>query len=95
MCHFVSRLDGGRDGDEVEWEGMTVAVSLSVEKRGLITETGYASRSMPTGQISATLRSAWLQNSPAVSHRSRRGKGAHEYTRAPQSPERTLAVVNG
>ena len=33
---------------------MAVVVLLSVEKRGLITETEEASRSMPTGQIPAT-----------------------------------------
>ena len=50
MCHCVSCLTGGRDG------GGEVAVGgddglrfrCQSRKRGLITETEYASRSMPT-----------------------------------------------
>ena len=53
--HCVRRLDKGRDGGEVDVEGREDDgrfVSLSMEKRGLITETEFIFRSMPTGRIS-------------------------------------------
>lgn len=46
---FVVWTEDGRGGGG-GWGGMTV-VSLSIEKRSLITGSGFASRSMPTGNL--------------------------------------------